>query len=66
MGKDGVRHLRISHTRTLRMADDVLCVRVSPDGKLLAVALLDSTVKVSGRASLLVSGWNRGLPALRP
>jgi U3 small nucleolar RNA-associated protein 12 len=28
------------------MADDVLCCRVSPDGRLLAVALLDATVKV--------------------
>jgi hypothetical protein len=28
------------------MADDILSVRYSPNGKLLAVALLDSTVKV--------------------
>jgi len=28
------------------MADEVLAVRYSPDGKFLAVALLDSTVKV--------------------
>jgi U3 small nucleolar RNA-associated protein 12 len=28
------------------MTDDVLAVRYSPNGKLLAVALLDSTVKV--------------------
>lgn len=28
------------------MTDDVLSVRYSPNGKLLAVALLDSTVKV--------------------
>ena len=28
------------------MTDDVLSVRFSPNGKLLAVALLDSTVKV--------------------
>ena len=28
------------------MADDILSVRFSPNGKLLAVALLDSTVKV--------------------
>eukprot|EP00842_Homolaphlyctis_polyrhiza_P006869 jgi/Hompol1/771/HPOL_001371-RA len=34
------------HTRTLKMSDDVLCVRQSPDGRLLAVALLDCTVKV--------------------
>jgi U3 small nucleolar RNA-associated protein 12 len=34
------------HTRTLKMTDDILSVRYSPNGKLLAVALLDSTVKV--------------------
>lgn len=28
------------------MADEVLAIRYSPDGKFLAVALLDSTVKV--------------------
>lgn len=32
--------------KTLKMTDDVLSVRYSPNGKLLAVALLDSTVKV--------------------
>lgn len=34
------------HVRTLKMSDDVLSVRFSPNGKLLAVALLDSTVKL--------------------
>jgi U3 small nucleolar RNA-associated protein 12 len=34
------------HIRTLKMNDDVLSVRYSPNGKLLAVSLLDSTVKV--------------------
>jgi hypothetical protein len=34
------------HVRTLKMTDDVLGVRISPDGRLLAVSLLDSTVKV--------------------
>jgi WD40 repeat protein len=34
------------------MADDVLSVRYSPNGKLLAVALLDSTVKVFYQDSL--------------
>ncbi len=35
--------------RTLQMTDDVLCVRVSPNGKLLAASLLDSTVRVRSR-----------------
>lgn len=38
--------LTLAHTKTLKMTDDVLAVKHSPDGKLLAVSLLDSTVKV--------------------
>ena len=40
------RVLTVAHTKTLKMTDDVLAVKYSPDGKLLAVSLLDSTVKV--------------------
>lgn len=43
----GSKQLTLRNTRTLRMADDVLCIRISPDGKYVAVALLDSTIKVS-------------------
>ena len=46
------RNISLVHTRTLKMTDDVLSVRYSPDGKLLAVALLDSTVKVFHQDSL--------------
>ena len=35
----GLRQLSLAHTRTLKMTDDVLCIRISPDG---AFALLDS------------------------
>merc|ERR1719410_94626 len=38
--------LTLEHRRTLKMDEDVLAVKFSPDHKLLAVALLDSTVKV--------------------
>lgn len=38
--------LKLVHTRTLKVSDDILSLRFSPDSKLLAVALLDSTVKV--------------------
>lgn len=38
--------LTLAHTKTLKMTDDVLAVKYSPDGKLLCVSLLDSTVKV--------------------
>eukprot|EP00743_Colponemidia_sp_Colp-15_P004854 GILK01005231.1.p1 GENE.GILK01005231.1~~GILK01005231.1.p1 ORF type:complete len:974 (+),score=234.40 GILK01005231.1:60-2981(+) len=40
------KRLTLSLSRTLTMSDDVLCVRLSPNGKLLAVSLLDTTVKV--------------------
>ncbi|KAH8700689.1 putative small nucleolar ribonucleoprotein complex subunit Dip2 [Talaromyces proteolyticus] len=38
--------LKLVHTRTLKVSDDILSVRFSPDSRLLAVALLDNTVKV--------------------
>jgi len=38
--------ISLVHARTLKVADEVLAVRYSPDGKFLAIALLDSTVKV--------------------
>lgn len=34
------------HTRTLKVADDILAVRVSPDSRLIAVSTLDNTIKV--------------------
>lgn len=40
------------HARTLKMSDDILSARFSPNGKLLAVALLDATVKVFYQDSL--------------
>ncbi len=40
------KRLTFIHTRTLKMSDDVLCVRISSDSRLLAVSLLDSTVKI--------------------
>ncbi|XVF55558.1 hypothetical protein PTKIN_Ptkin06aG0045500 [Pterospermum kingtungense] len=38
--------LTISNVRTMKMNEEVLVVAVSPDAKYVAVALLDSTVKV--------------------
>lgn len=40
------RRLTVKHTRTLQLDEDVLCVRYSPDQRLLAVSLLDCTVKI--------------------
>ncbi|GFR57849.1 WD repeat-containing protein 3 [Elysia marginata] len=44
----GAKHkvLTLEHTRTLKMDEDILCIKFTPNHKLLAVALLDSTVKV--------------------
>lgn len=50
-----IRHkksIALSHKRTLKMSDDVLSVRYSPNGKYLAVSLLDSTVKIFYQDSL--------------
>lgn len=48
------------------MTDDVLCVRVSPNGRLLAAALLDSTVRVFFTDSLkfFLSLYGHKLPVL--
>lgn len=46
----GARRLAARHVRTLKMADDVLCACISPDGRLLAVSLLDSTIQVDWKS----------------
>ncbi|KAF9055211.1 WD40 repeat-like protein [Hymenopellis radicata] len=58
--------LTLTHIRTLKMTDDVLAVRYSPNGKLLAVSLLDSTVKVFYQDSLkfFLSLYGHKLPVL--
>lgn len=38
--------LKLVHTRTLKVSDDILSIRFSPDSRLIAVSLLDNTVKV--------------------
>ncbi|KAI9753646.1 MAG: Protein transport protein S9 plasma membrane t-SNARE [Chaenotheca gracillima] len=38
--------LHLAHTRTLKVSDDILSLRFSPDARLLAISLLDNTVKV--------------------
>lgn len=38
--------LSLVHTRTLKLEQPVLCVKISPNGKFIAAALLDSTVKI--------------------
>ncbi|KAI0307347.1 WD-repeat-containing protein [Multifurca ochricompacta] len=60
------RTVSLVHTRTLKMTDDVLSVRYSPNGRLLAVALLDSTVKVFYEDTLkfFLSLYGHKLPVL--
>ncbi|KAK9456834.1 hypothetical protein V1511DRAFT_227805 [Dipodascopsis uninucleata] len=41
-----IPRMKLKHTRTLELTDDVLSVRLSPDGKYVAASLLDSTIKV--------------------
>lgn len=63
---NGKRRLTLTHIRTLRMSDDVLCVRYSPDQRLLAVSLLDSTVKIFYHDTLkfFLSLYGHKLPVL--
>ena len=58
--------LSARHVRTLRLTEDVLALRFTPDGRLLCCALLDSTVKVFFSESLkfFLSLYGHKLPAL--
>ncbi|UZJ54677.1 hypothetical protein CBS101457_003997 [Exobasidium rhododendri] len=58
--------LGLTHVRTLKMTDDILCARYSPDGRLLALSLLDSTVKVfySDTLKFFLSLYGHKLPVL--
>lgn len=60
------QQLALAHVRTLKMTDDVLCARFSPNGKLLALSLLDNTVKVFYADSLkfFLSLYGHKLPVL--
>ncbi|GAA5823771.1 hypothetical protein JCM11251_003286 [Rhodosporidiobolus azoricus] len=61
-----VKVLTLAHVKTLKMTDDVLAVKYSPDGKLLAVSLLDSTVKVfyADTLKFFLSLYGHKLPVL--
>ena len=60
------RELTVAHVKTLQMTEDVLSVRITPDGKLLSVSLLDNTLKVFFADSLkfFLSLYGHRLPAL--
>ncbi|KAL4929272.1 snoRNA-binding rRNA-processing protein DIP2 [Aspergillus undulatus] len=58
--------LKLIHSRTLKVSDDILSVRFSPDARLLAVALLDNTVKVffTDSLKLFLNLYGHKLPVL--
>ncbi|KAI1436335.1 WD domain-containing protein [Xylaria sp. CBS 124048] len=60
------QRLKLSHARTLKVSDDVLSLKFSPDAKYLAVALLDSTVKVffTDSLKLYLNLYGHKLPVL--
>ncbi|SJX61232.1 related to DIP2-Dom34p-interacting protein [Sporisorium reilianum f. sp. reilianum] len=62
----GPPQLALVHVRTLKMTDDVLCARFSPNGKLLALSLLDNTVKVffADTLKFFLSLYGHKLPVL--
>ncbi len=49
------QRLSFLHSRSLKMEESVLVVKFSPDGRLVAVACMDSTVKVFFVDTLKVS-----------
>uniref|UniRef100_A0A8C2FGJ5 WD repeat domain 3 n=1 Tax=Cyprinus carpio TaxID=7962 RepID=A0A8C2FGJ5_CYPCA len=60
------KRLTVKHTRTLQLDEDVLCVRFSPDQRLLAVSLLDCTVKIfyTDTLKFFLSLYGHKLPVL--
>ncbi|XP_037094610.1 WD repeat-containing protein 3-like [Pollicipes pollicipes] len=64
--EQGARQLSFLHTATHALDEDCLSVRFSPDGRLLAVALLDSTVNVffTDTMKLFLSLYGHRLPVL--
>ncbi|KAK2905151.1 hypothetical protein Q8A67_006950 [Cirrhinus molitorella] len=60
------KRLTVKHTRTLQLDEDVLCVRYSPDQRVLAVSLLDCTVKIfyTDTLKFFLSLYGHKLPVL--
>ncbi|XP_028846956.1 WD repeat-containing protein 3 [Denticeps clupeoides] len=60
------KRLTVQHTRTLQLDEDVLYVRISPDQRLLAVSLLDCTVKIffTDTLKFFLSLYGHKLPVL--
>lgn len=58
--------LKLVQTRALKVSDDILSLKFSPDSRLLAVALLDNTVKVffNDSLKLFLNLYGHKLPVL--
>ncbi|KAK6071195.1 WD domain-containing protein [Seiridium cupressi] len=58
--------LKLVQSKQLKVSDDILCLRYSPDGKYIAIALLDSTVKVffTDSLKLYLNLYGHKLPVL--
>lgn len=58
--------LSVLHARTLKLEESVLCVRISPNNRFVAVSLLDSTIKIFflDTFKFFVSLYGHKLPAL--
>lgn len=58
--------LKLAQSKILKVSDDILSLKFSPDAKLLAVALLDSTVKVffTDSLKLYLNLYGHKLPVL--
>uniref|UniRef100_A0A3P8XNQ5 WD repeat-containing protein 3 n=1 Tax=Esox lucius TaxID=8010 RepID=A0A3P8XNQ5_ESOLU len=65
-GETAQKRLTVKHLRTLQLEEDVLCVKYSPDQRLLAVSLLDCTVKVfyTDTLKFFLSLYGHKLPVL--
>eukprot|EP01091_Cochliopodium_minus_P000911 TRINITY_DN1080_c0_g4_i1.p1 TRINITY_DN1080_c0_g4~~TRINITY_DN1080_c0_g4_i1.p1 ORF type:complete len:1003 (-),score=321.23 TRINITY_DN1080_c0_g4_i1:121-3129(-) len=64
--EDGKDIFTLELAQTIEMSDDVLCVKFSPNGKFIAVALLDSTVKIffADTLNFFLSLYGHKLPVL--
>ena len=62
----GVKRLALKHTRSLKVTDDVMCCRYSPDGRVIALGLLDNTIQLFHADSLNfhLSLYGHSLPIL--
>ncbi|CAL1677710.1 unnamed protein product [Lasius platythorax] len=58
--------LSVLHARTLKLEESVLCVRISPNNRFVAVSLLDSTIKIFflDTFKFFVSLYGHKLPVL--